>query len=142
MRVAPLEYDVLFRADDEERRAHGESVQPLEIEVATIYHVERTGLDRDIVEDIHVVQFSVGNANKSGDIAVQIQQRVHLHGGLVLAESGPTETKPDTDRLWSNPEHTNLDLGRRRSSRGRRVGGRFQSRPERNRQRRGSRATR
>src|ERR1022692_1959496 len=36
-----------------------------------------------------VVQFSVGNANKGGDIAVQVQQGVHLHGGLVLPEFRP-----------------------------------------------------
>src|ERR1022692_5338955 len=34
-----------------------------------------------LFRSVHVVQFSVGNANKGGDIAVQVQQGVHLHGG-------------------------------------------------------------
>ena len=33
------------------------------------------------------------NADKRGNIAVQIQQRVHLHGGLVLAESRPRKQR-------------------------------------------------
>jgi hypothetical protein len=31
------------------------------------------------------MHFSVGNADECGDVALQIQQCVHLDGGLVLA---------------------------------------------------------
>ena len=37
------------------------------------------------------MHFSIGNANECGDTAVQIQQRMHLHRSLVLAEFGPRE---------------------------------------------------
>jgi hypothetical protein len=37
------------------------------------------------------MHFSIGNADKHGDVAVQIQQCVHLDGGFVFAESRPGE---------------------------------------------------
>jgi len=89
MRVSALEQEVRFRADDEERRAHGESVQPLEIDVAAIHEVDGPGLRQNLVEDVDVVHFSIGNADKGGDVAVQVQERVHFDGGFVLAKFGP-----------------------------------------------------
>ena len=39
------------------------------------------------------MHLACSNADKRGNIAVQIQQRVHLHGGLVLAESRPRKQR-------------------------------------------------
>ena len=39
------------------------------------------------------MRFAIGNADKRGDVAPQVQQRVHLHGGLVPAELGPGEQR-------------------------------------------------
>ena len=39
------------------------------------------------------MRFAVGNADKRGDVTVQVQQRVHLHGGLAPAELGPREQR-------------------------------------------------
>src|SRR5260370_8062139 len=78
MRVAPLEQHVLLRACHKKRRAEGEHEEALEIEVAPIDHVERARLGNNLVEDIHVMHFSVSNANECGDVATQIEQRVHL----------------------------------------------------------------
>ena len=47
---------------------------------------------------------TVGNANKSGDVAVQVEQRMHLNSGLVLPEFGPREqrkTQIDGGRIQS-----------------------------------------
>src|SRR3954447_2166130 len=60
-------------------------VETLEVQIASIYDVKRTGFWQDLVQDIHVRPFSVGNLNKSGDGATQVPQRMHLHrtlGGL------------------------------------------------------------
>ncbi len=51
------------------------------------------GLGYDGVEDVDVVQFSVGNLNKCGDRATQIEQGVHLDGGLVGSKPGPGEQR-------------------------------------------------
>ncbi len=39
------------------------------------------------------MRFSVGNANKRGDIPSQVQQRVHLHGSFAAAKLGPREQR-------------------------------------------------
>ena len=37
----------------------------------------------------NVVHLAFGDVNEGGDRAMQIEQRVHLDSGLMLAESGP-----------------------------------------------------
>jgi hypothetical protein len=75
------------------------------------------------------MHLAVGNANKRGDVAVQIQQRVHFDGTLVLPKFRPREQRQaqidggriqsvqtliefDTDRIveieW--PRHADQDL--------------------------------
>jgi hypothetical protein len=39
------------------------------------------------------MHLAVRNADKRGDIAMQVQQRVHLDGGFVLAKLGPREQR-------------------------------------------------
>jgi hypothetical protein len=64
-------------------------MQPLEIEVAAIHHIEGAGLWSDIVQDVHVRSFSIRNLNESRDGAAKVQQCVHLDGGLGCLELGP-----------------------------------------------------
>src|ERR1035438_5830363 len=52
MRVPALEQDVGFGADDEEGGAEREDVKALEIHVAAIHDVERSGLEQDLVQDV------------------------------------------------------------------------------------------
>src|SRR2546428_7668083 len=88
------------------------------------------------------MHFSVGNANKSGDVAVQIEQRVHLDGTFGFAELGPgkqREAKIDRSRV---PEHTESDRGPRQSDRGCTRAARWRSGRARNRRRSASPATR
>src|ERR1035437_5778731 len=93
MRVAALQQDVGFRAHNEEGRAERKLEKALEIHVAAVHDVERPGLRQKLVEDVHVVNLAIRNANKRGDVAVQVQQRMHLDGRLVLAKSGPREQR-------------------------------------------------
>src|SRR5712671_3356208 len=84
MRVAALEQDVGFGAHYEEGRAECEDVKALEIQVAAVDDVERTGLWQNLV-------FAVCNAYKRWDIATQVQQRVQFDGSLVPSEASPWE---------------------------------------------------
>jgi len=93
MRVAALQQHVRLGTNNEERRTEREDVQTLEIHVAAVHDVERPGLRQNLVEDIDVMHLAVGDADKCGDVAVQVQQRVHLDGGFVLAESRPGEQR-------------------------------------------------
>ena len=80
-----------FGSHDEERRAEGEHKEAFEIDVGPIHDVEGAGLGADLVEDVDVVHFAVSNADTRGDVAPQVQQRVHHHGSLAPAELGPRE---------------------------------------------------
>ena len=57
----------------------------------TLHDIERARFGKDFVEDVDVVYFAVADADKRGDIAVQIQQGMHFHRGFVLAKPGPRE---------------------------------------------------
>src|ERR1035437_3325485 len=89
MRVSALDQDIGLGAHNEEGRAKREDVKTLEIHVAAIHDVEGSSLRRNLVEDVDVMHFAVGNADKRGDIAMQVQQCVHLHRAFVAAKLRP-----------------------------------------------------
>ncbi len=64
-----------------------QGVETLKVQIAPIHHVERAGFRQDPVKDIHVMQFSIGNLNESGDGATQVQQRMHLQPLLWWTET-------------------------------------------------------
>src|SRR6266545_3144867 len=77
-------------------------IEALEIDVAAVHHVERARLGQDLVENIDVMHLAIGNTDKRGDIAVEVQQRVHLHCAFALAKPGPRkqgETEVDGGRI-------------------------------------------
>ena len=81
----------MLRARNEKGAAAVEDVQTLEVNIGAIHHVEGGGFRDDGVEDVDVLQFSFGNLNKRGDRSAQVQQGVHLDGGLPGAEARPRE---------------------------------------------------
>ena len=78
--------DLVRTTKNAEQRAN--PLQSLEIDVAAIHNVECAGLGEDVVEDVDVMYLSVGNADKRGDIAMQIEQSVHFHRAFVLRPAG------------------------------------------------------
>ena len=68
-----------------------EAIQTREIDVAAVHHVERARFDGQLVEHVHIVHFPVGNVDKTGDVAAQVDQRVQLDGALAPAKLGPRE---------------------------------------------------
>ena len=99
---AAREIEIALGPRHEERRTLRESVQPQKVDVTTVHHVERSGLQRQVVEHRHIVRFSVGNPHKTGDIATQVQQRVQLHGPLAATKSRPrkqAQTQVDRGRV-------------------------------------------
>src|SRR5205807_10126556 len=69
--LSALDQDIGLGAHNEEGRAKREDVEALEIHVAAIHDIERSGLRRNLVEDVDVMHFAAGNADKRGDIAMQ-----------------------------------------------------------------------
>src|SRR5271165_662482 len=89
MRVAPLQQHVRLGAHDKEGRAERKDEEPLKVDVGPIHHVEGPSLRHNLVEDVHIMHGPAGDADKRGDVAVQIQQGMHLDGGLALAKLRP-----------------------------------------------------
>ncbi len=99
VRVAPNEDDVALRSRDEECRREGQPVQALEVDVTAIHHIERAGFERKLIEDVDIVCPAIGDADKDGDVAAQVDERVHLHGGLARAIESPwKQGKAEIDR--------------------------------------------
>lgn len=89
MRIQPSILKVRLGADDEERLRPMQGMQPPKVEKATIHHVEASRLEGNLVEDVDLVQFAVGDMDKRRDIPAQIEQGVQLHGCLGSAKVRP-----------------------------------------------------
>jgi len=63
-----------FGMRDEERHAHLESAESGKINIAAIHGVEGARFDGEVIEGVDVVQFAVGNADKTRDVAAQVDQ--------------------------------------------------------------------
>ena len=64
MRISPLDFNIGLGAYNEKRRGKFEAIEADEIDVGAIHDVERSGFGIELVEDIDVMHFSVGNANE------------------------------------------------------------------------------
>ncbi len=142
MRIPALQQNVLFRPRDEERGAEREAIEPLEIEVAAVHDIVGSGLDLDPVEGMDIVQFSVGNMQKSRDIAVKIEQRVQFDAAFFPCGIWPMETERGRDRWWSNRARRGWRLGPRQARRPRKEVLRRRSDAARSRRRCASRGAR
>lgn len=61
-------------------------MQPDEINVAAIHHINGSRLQFEQVEGMNIVQRAVGEA---GSVALQVDQRVHLYGCFIQCEQEP-----------------------------------------------------
>ena len=82
-----------FGSGDEKGGVLLESVEPLEVEIPSIHDIDSAGLEREPVQDAHIVDLPRGDLNERGDVAVQVQQRVDLDRGLGAPEIGPGEQR-------------------------------------------------
>src|SRR3984885_1125397 len=104
MRVASLDQHIRLGAYDEESGTEGKNKEPLEINVASVHDVEGARLWHDLVQDVHIVHIPTGDADECRNVAVQVQQSMHLDGGLALTKLRPREyrqTQIDGRRIQS-----------------------------------------
>ena len=83
------ELQVLFRARDEESHARLKAVESGEIDIAPSHGIEGARVEGEMVERFDIVHFAVGNVDKTGNVAAQIDQGVELDGRLASAEVCP-----------------------------------------------------
>ena len=67
MRTASSQFHSFLDAHDEERARSLEDVQALKVHISSIHHIERACLRQELVEDVDVVDLSLGNLNKRRD---------------------------------------------------------------------------
>ncbi len=79
-----------------------QQVKPCEVQIASIHDVDRPGLQHQDIEHIDVAQLAVGDVDEAGNVAAQVQQRMHLHRGLGGAKQRPgkeQQTQVDGGRI-------------------------------------------
>ena len=68
-------------------------VKPSEVQIAPIHDVDRPGFQHQDVEHIDIAQLAVGDVDEAGNVAAQVEQRMHLH-----RRPGRSEVRPREDR--------------------------------------------
>lgn len=84
---------VRLRSQDKEAASEMEAMKTCEVEIGTVHHVERVGFRNQHVQDVDVMQLSVGQVDEGGNVPVQVEERVQLDGALRLAEPRPREQR-------------------------------------------------
>src|SRR5208283_3850528 len=93
IRTQAVEAEVFAGADDEEGQGLVQNMQPLEIQIGAVHDVDGTGFDQQLVEHVDLVDFRGCHADEGRNIAVQIQQRMHLHGRVLSSITRPGEQR-------------------------------------------------
>ena len=90
-RVEATGVEIGLGAGDEEGASLMQGMQTLEVEIATVHDVEGAGFWDEQVERVDIVHFAVGDMDKAGNAAAQVEQSVQLDGCLGGAKRCPRE---------------------------------------------------
>src|SRR5208337_1046216 len=88
-----LDIRVALGSSDEEPATLMQRVESCEIQIPTVHHIESASFGDQYVQDVDVVPFAVGNMDKTGDCAAQIQQRMQLDRRLGRAKRCPRKQR-------------------------------------------------
>jgi hypothetical protein len=80
------------------------AVEPLEVEVGTVHDIESSRFGNEHIEDIDVVQFAVGDVDKTGNRSTQVEQYVQFDrrfGGAKLGPRKQREARVDSGGIQS-----------------------------------------
>ena len=87
--IQPVPLGVGFGPDDKERAVLMHEMESGKIEIGAIHDIEGAGFGNQDVEDVDIVQLSIGNVHECGDMATQVQQGMEFDRRLGLAERNP-----------------------------------------------------
>jgi len=82
---------VALGSGDKEGGALMQGVQAREVQITPVQDVKGPRLDGQQVQHLHIVHLAVADVDEGWDGAAQVQQGVHLHGGLGGAKRCPVE---------------------------------------------------
>ena len=69
----PFVFESLFGPCDEEGTGLMNVVQPGEIQVSTVHQVNGSGFPVDLIEDVDLVSFAIGNDDNGGNAAAKVE---------------------------------------------------------------------
>ena len=101
-RTDPARLEIRLGPNDEERLALMKSEETPEIEITAVEDIKAAGLRNEIVQNPHVVRFSICDLDKRGDRASQIEKGMELDGAFTLAENSSRkkrQTQVDRGRI-------------------------------------------
>ena len=89
MRVDSSEPRVFLGPCNEKGEELSKDVEPFEVQVTAVHDVEGSRFWNQDVKDIDVMERSIGDFDKRGDVAAEVHEGVHFDGGLMLAKRRP-----------------------------------------------------
>ena len=110
-----IEAQVAFAADHKEGLRGMKPMQPLEIHVASVDHIEAVRLDWDLVEGSDLVPAPFVNAGEDRDVRPEIEQHVELHSRMSALPPRPWEecqAQLDQGRIQSEQAERQIRLRR------------------------------
>ena len=84
-----IETKIAFRPRNKECPGFVDTAKSTKIDVSTIHYINASGLEENLVQDVHSVDANLGDADEYRDRAAQIHQGVQLDGRLGMPEGGP-----------------------------------------------------
>src|SRR5712671_112488 len=80
---------VAFGAGHKERVGDMKCMQSAKIDIASIHYIDGSGLRCDQIQRQRIAHFTVGNVDKAGDGATQIEQCMHFDGSFGATKISP-----------------------------------------------------
>ncbi len=91
--VSTSAIEISLGTNDKESRMEGEDIEAGKIDIATIQNVKRPRFQDQLVEQIDIVNIAFGNADKTGNTAVEVHQGMELDSAFAFAEMSPREKR-------------------------------------------------
>ena len=89
MRIQAAVRQIVFGSCDKESAGGMDRVQPIEINVASVHDIMRSGFEFEAIEEKHIMLFSAGKVEKCRYIAGQVERHVEFDRGPLFLESRP-----------------------------------------------------
>ena len=80
---------IALGSGDKEALGFVNDVQPGEVQIPAVQQIEGARLDGELVQHVDLVGLAIGDVNKTENIAVQVQQRMHPNSGFGRAKRCP-----------------------------------------------------
>lgn len=104
-RLRDVVVKVALGSNNKESSCPTEAKESFEIEVCAVHHINRSGNDRHLVEEPHVVNLSLCNIDKQWDGALKVHLGVNLYRRFGRAKTSPgkkSQAKIDGGRIDSH----------------------------------------